>query len=555
MNEAEVNYGILMKKIKVNQDAYIFIPIHLIEGIIIGESTFCDVLGKEYSIFIEEDIIESEMILDEEYCIGYVISETELLERSESKILENAKMEFFGYAKDDCLFAIYNDNIPQYEFVFVDLVAFFNEYAKVISNKDIAYEIEKRITNEETQNNTAINLVGSNIKDGDSVLIMTKGDINKIISMISSNDREGLINAFNRFKDQLDEEKEVLDSINPSIIEEEETNSDSIVEEKNTDNIDVKDFYEKAKKKIIGQDSAIQDIISAVKMDQYAETPSERNRCLIIGPTGTGKTEIVKCLGEYLDKPIVKVDTTQFTVPGYKGEDLSEVLYRLVSAAGGDIKKAEQGIVTFDEFDKKSGNSENIFKKDFLHTLLPFLDGTDYSITVNGTKTTFNTSKLTIFASGSFSEVRQNFTLDKKAIGFNAKAVTIDEDKNLDPEEILKSASLPEEIIGRFSVIVKLNPHTNESLKRILLESDISQLKAEKRKFKCIGVDLNWEDKYIEEVVNKAIKLNIGARSLKKIIETSIKELRWEILTNPNKYTTATLLEETVDNPKVYRLK
>ena len=97
-----------------------------------------------------------------------------------------------------------------------------------------------------------------------------------------------------------------------------------------------------------------------------------------------------------LNKPFIKVDTTQLTTPGYVGGTLEEVLSRLVSIAGGDVKKAENGIITFDEIDKKCGNDDKLFGQGFLYTLLPFLDGTDYTISVAGSKKIFNTSNLWI---------------------------------------------------------------------------------------------------------------------------------------------------------------
>lgn len=545
----QIIYGMMMKKLKIDDNHFIFSPVHLIKGIRVTEYIFADELGKDYFMFGPDEEYNGNFVTEEEeYCIGFYTTENDLL--STGDILENAKMKFFNDTKHDCVLASYN-----YEKCYYDCTIF--------NINDLAKELIQRVNN---QDDFEINIPLDKLKEiSENKMFVVKEDVIDFLLELTKDQEydklikvlEGIKNSVNQLTLDTTKQKEDVNTNNKNTRE--EVKKEQIFEETTkevNDDIDVMDFYEKTRKKIIGQDEAIKNVISAVKMDQYAKTPSERSRCFIVGPTGTGKTEIVKCLGEYLDKPMLKVDTTQITVPGYVGSSLEEYLSRLVSIAGGDIKKAENGIITFDEIDKKCGGNDKLFGQGFLYTLLPFLDGTDYTIIVNGVKKNFNTSNLTVFASGSFSEIIKNTTLVKKPIGFGAKELDAKvEIETFNSEEVFKRASMPEELIGRFPIVVQLNAHTEESLAKILLESDISQLKAEKRKFECLGIDLNWEDKYIEAVAKEAIKLNIGARSLKKIVDSSVKELRWEILTNPTKYTSATLLEETVNNPKVYKLK
>ena len=549
MDEFEIQpgYGMLMKKVEVNETINIFVPVHLIKGDIIAEDTFDDEMGKSYYVFDPEKSVQEYIYLEDSYYIGFTIQEEELLNIYKDGDLESAKTYYYDSIRDYCIFTFYNYGVGNYTVMYLNINAINSEFKRMLDGNN---NIQNNNNNKDDESVDATEVIYNDknqIKQGDPVALFTRNDINDLLNYTLDKNYDKVIDILKYYKNGLEQEAKNNEETPQSIPETKDTSDKK-------DDIDVKDFYEKTKKKIIGQDEAIKNIIISAKMDQYAKTPSEKNRCFIIGPTGTGKTEIVKCLGEYLNKPFIKVDTTQLTTPGYVGGTLEEVLSRLVSIAGGDVKKAENGIITFDEIDKKCGNDDKLFGQGFLYTLLPFLDGTDYTISVAGSKKIFNTSNLTIFASGSFSEIIKNTSLDRKTLGFNAKPVE-EESPYLNPDEIFKRASMPEEIIGRFPIVIQLNSHTEESLKSILVNSDISQLLAEKRKFECLGVNLEWEDKYIEAVAKEAIKFNIGARSLKKIVENSIKELTWEILTNPNKYKSATLLEESVNNPKTYKLK
>ncbi len=538
----EITYGMLMRRVQINEELYMLTPIHLIEGVVLEKNIFTDTLGKDYLIFQSGTSFEEDVYLDEEFYIGPTITVEQLKKAYPGENIENATMYFYDNMKEYCMFCML-DIDGYYKFVYMNVNAACEEYISALKRLKEKENTEDNNEKQETKQVIEEEIVGIN-----------NDEIEYLMGLVNNKDYRALTERLNDYKGYLSDEVQIDVVEETEEINAKESEQKQVVTEEKTE-IDVKDFYTKTKKKIIGQDEAIKEVIIAAKMDQYAKTPSEKNRCFIIGPTGTGKTEIVKCLGEYLDKPSIKVDTTQLTTPGYVGGTIEEVLERLVGVAGGDIKKAENGIITFDEIDKKCGSEDKMFGQGFLYTLLPFLDGTDYTITLNGKKANFNTSNLTIFASGSFSEIIKNTSLDKKSIGFGIKADNKEDSPYLNPDEIFKRASMPEEIIGRFPVVIQLNSHTEESLTKILVESDISQLKAEQRKFEHLGVELNWEEKYIEAVAKEAIKANIGARSLKKIVEKSIKDLSWEVLTNPKKYNSATLLEETVSNPKVYRLK
>lgn len=290
-------------------------------------------------------------------------------------------------------------------------------------------------------------------------------------------------------------------------------------------------------------------------------------RLLITGPTGVGKTLILETILEYLEKknnsaiPMVKVPTSQLTVAGYVGMNLEDILEELVSKTPNldstqkRVEYAEKnGIVFFDEIDKK-GSSQNgdVAGRGVLNSLLQFLDGSTYEIEVNRTRFYFNTKYLNIFASGAFTHV--NDAVKKRTLGFNTPNFNKEEvlEKNsLTIEDYIKKGEMPSEFMGRFHQIVSLNELKVEDLVRILNESRISPIMTEKNKLTLAGIDLVWDEQFIEEIAKRAYNLKLGARSLKTIIEEALFDLKWEALIKGEK-ATVKVSKETVENSKQYK--
>ena len=288
-------------------------------------------------------------------------------------------------------------------------------------------------------------------------------------------------------------------------------------------------------------------------MNKLSDNPSSKNNCLLVGPTGSGKTLLAEAVSKYFDMPMEIIDTTQITVPGYVGASIEDFLARLVIKAG-SVEKAEQGIVVFDEIDKKGTDSNgDVSGKGVLNTLLPFIQGTTYDVKVNNKTQQFNTSKLTIFATGAFTDVatKSDNNYNSNSIGFNSTNKKPKEDieyKKLEIEDFVKYGNMPIELMGRFSVITQLTGHTIESLKQILTLSNESALLIEKEKLNKINIELRWTEGYLDSVANQAIKLKTGARSLKSTVEKSIKEARWEVLNNLDIYRGIILTEKSVND-------
>jgi len=328
--------------------------------------------------------------------------------------------------------------------------------------------------------------------------------------------------------------------------------------EKNHDLINVKEMKDYFDRKVIGQEEAKRDVISTIIMNSLSEDKRDKNGCLLIGPTGSGKTLIAQTASEYLDRPMQVFDTTQLTVPGYKGGDIEDFLVRLLSQTNGDIKKAENAIVVFDEIDKKgSDDHSDVSGKGVLDTLLSFIQGTTYDVKYNNRTILFDTSKLTIFATGAFTDVAEAKKITKKEMGFSAKIEEKEEDvtyPKLTIQDLVTIGKIPIELVGRFSTITQLKGHTKETLKEIILDCDNSVLLQEKAKLKKIGIDIKWTEGFIDAVVDKAFELKTGARSLKNILEASIKNVRWEALYNLGFYTTIVLTNDTVNDNEMCQL-
>ncbi len=314
---------------------------------------------------------------------------------------------------------------------------------------------------------------------------------------------------------------------------------------------EMKEFFDK---KIIGQEDAKIDVISAVYMNSLKDDPINKTSCLLIGPTGSGKTLLCETVAEFLDLPFVSIDTTQLTSPGYVGGNIEDFLSRLLTSANNDLERAQRGVVLLDEIDKKgTENLGDVAGRDVLNNLLPFIQGTKYTLSGGvGLKKSvvFDTSRLTIFATGAFTDV--NKYMRNGSIGFGAELSENDKEdityKKITREDLKKHGNMPDELLGRFSTITQLSGHTKESLKTILTDSNISNLQSEKEKLKEAGIDLSWTEGYLDEVATYALSLKTGARSLKSAVESSIRLARWEAINNLDEISGIILNEDSVND-------
>ena len=332
---------------------------------------------------------------------------------------------------------------------------------------------------------------------------------------------------------------------------------------------------------VIGQENAKKVLSVAVynhykrinHEDKIKETQDEveiqKSNILLLGPTGCGKTLLASTLARILNVPFAIADATTLTEAGYVGEDVENILLKLIQAADGDVEKAEKGIIYIDEIDKITRKSENpsitrdVSGEGVQQALLKIVEGTTASVPPQGGRKhphqeliQINTSNILFICGGAF-EGLENIIRDrtgKKTIGFGT---SLQSNKEIDrykifeqllPQDLLKFGLIPE-FIGRLPIVATLKELDKEALKKILIEPKNSLVKQYKKLFEIDGVELEFKEEAIEAIVDKAIELKTGARGLRSIIEGIMTNIMFEIPSNP-KIEKCIITKETVQDAK-----
>ena len=489
--------GIKYKKIKIADNKYVLIPIGLLDGYSVGDIYYSD---KEYKIATDIEILKNEKIL-----IDSIKSIKDLISIYEYDDIEFLRDYYLQEEKDYIIYMEVNNN--------------------EIIRKKINLNLIKKSSKETYE-----------INDGEEKIILNAESIKKLLDI---DNIKNIKIELEKLKKKLNVLKEAESKKVTKLIIENGKVKEIYTEGKVTDidkkdtkpsiliannNITLKGLENYIKERVFGHDKEIKMIAKTLMMNYTAIGNERREPLLLIGLTGTGKTETIRAAAEYLKLPFVEINTINLVPQGIKGESLEDCLFSLISQSNYDISLAEKGIAYFDEFDKL-GMSASDYKTSIKDILLKFIEGGMFTIEGKQDTYSFNTKNLSKVFTGVFEEIyKKNYKL-----GF----YSYEEDKkNTDiRNQIINKNYYGKELLTRIKYVYMFDELSNDTKRRILLESKLSEFLLKKERYKRqFGIDLITDDSYIDGILEVLNNEDKSIRDLNNLVSSTLEEIEYELL-------------------------
>ena len=550
---ARNSVAIQFEKIIINDDMCIFKPVSVIHG----------EYDKEYALFISESGLECSYIdfgpLDSEYFYGYPTTIKSLKKRyqitdddgyTDETVLT---MYFNEYSEVYYLGSITPDGIIRT----IKIPLSYIEDA-IIQNLDQVKQVESYylLPEENKANDISFNIDSlEKLRDSNS-LEEVQAQLNEIIALAKRLGENRLFLQFDEEEIEEQEEMEEQEEIG------EQKNSKKVIKKEESKKFNLAKLRKEVLSNIVAQDDAVNRLTTILGVNITSKNPKHKSHILIVGPSGTGKTAMVDVISKYLDIPYFKADATAYTKEGYVGKSVYSMLLGLIEAAGGDIEKAQNGILIIDEIDKKTGGSRgDVAGEAVLTSLLKILDREKIELDMNYYDTQeFDTSNLTIILMGAFSHLYETKLGEntKTQLGFGELQPNKNKSIKITKEDLIKEG-MTAEFMGRIDEVIFTKEFTLEDLVEVIYKSKISPLKREKEWFKDMGVTITFSKDFCKGIAEKCLKAKTGAREIKSNIKFSLSAAYDDVLIKNNtknpKIKQIKLTKETVNDPKKYRVK
>lgn len=526
MSKNVVDYGIKYKVVKQKEGLHFLFPISLVKGYAVNDEFYGEQDSYGAPVY---KILNSSEGLKEDIVIDTIYSEDELKEIYGYDDLEFLEI-FFETEEKDKIEIVTNHNE---QIIKLKVESKLFEEINVVEK----YKIEQE-KSAITLNNEALEdvLNASSLEEMRTKLMRFKS----LLQNMEEKEKNGVtsVSVKNGSVEKIEFNQQV---ITPKESPTEKT-SDSLTSK----GISVVGLEHYIKERVFGHEQAIRTLAKSIIMNYTAVKGEKSEPILLVGPTGTGKTETMHAVSSYLNIPLIEINAANLVPQGIKGMSLEDCLYALITSSNYNIDEANRGIVFLDEFDKLGRTSVD-YKASVIQILLKFIEGGTFLIDKPQADYNFNTAMLIKIIAGAFTDLFD----ENKTIGFRQTTNR----KKFNPQSITEKEYFGKELITRIPHILVFNELTREEKKSAILFAKTSEFLLKKNRYKRqFNVTLQADESYIEALLDKLSMEQKSMRELNNLIIESLDEAEYAMLANPGKYRKLILTRNTVENNNNFNL-